>query len=296
VETALPARRAPRLSIRLTIFLAALLPAALTLPGPLLAAGERLPIFDTHLHYSHPAWAPHGMAEVLSKLDAAGVPRALLSSTPDEGTLTLYRAHPQRFVPILRPYREGVNSGNWFNDAATPAYLAGRLAKGFYRGIGEFHLFSSDAARTPVLRKVARLAVKKGIHLHVHAGAGPVAALFEQSPEVKILWGHAGMVTPVAEIRRMMTAHPNLIAELSFREGEILRGDTLDKNWQALLLAFPRRFLIGSDTYANHRWEEYPALVEEHRNWLKRMPADVARRIAYDNAARIFGWGSLKRP
>lgn len=278
------------------------LPGALLLlllagAAPVSAAGHgggRLPIFDTHLHYSQAAWDLVSAKEARALLEKAFVPRALVSSSPDDGSLTLHREDPQRFVPVLRPYRASVGLSNWFSDEATPGYLQGRLEQRSYQGIGEFHLSSEADARTEVVRRVARLAAERGIMLHVHADAGPVRVLFEHEPEVRILWAHAGMVTAVAEIGRMIGRYKNLWAELSFREWEISRGGTLDETWRRLLTDYTARFMIGTDTYANHRWEEYAALVDGHRRWLALMPSEKARDIAYRNAARMFGWGRLQ--
>ncbi len=144
-----------------------------------------------------------------------------------------------------------------------------------------------------MVRRVARLAAEREIVLHVHAGAAPVEVLFGHEPEVKVLWAHAGMVSPPEVIREMMRRHGKLWAEVSFREGEILPGAALDPAWRALLLEFPGRFMIGTDTYANGRWEEYEALITGHRRWLALLPGEAARRIAYGNAAELFGVSGL---
>ena len=140
------------------------------------SAAERLAIFDAHVHYSQEAWQRFGPKAIVAKLEAAGVSRALVSSTPDDGTLKLQRHDPERFLAELRPYRAGVGLGNWFTDAATPDYLASRLsaAPGTYVGIGEFHLPIDKAARTPVLARVVALARQHGLVLHVHASESPV--------------------------------------------------------------------------------------------------------------------------
>ena len=72
---------------------------------PLRAQSSDLPIFDTHIHYSAPDWASHPPERVLDILARAGIQRALVSSTPDDGTLALYEKDPGRIVPMLRPYR-----------------------------------------------------------------------------------------------------------------------------------------------------------------------------------------------
>lgn len=268
--------------------LACLIAALLWAHAGTARAEERLRIFDTHVHYSRAAWEVYSPAVVENLLKAAHVVRALVSSSPDDGTLALYGHAAQRFVPMLRPYRAGVGPDNWTRDEATPGYLADRLKKGIYKGIGEFHLWDARAARTPVLKKVARLAVARNILLHVHAGAAPVRELFGIEPRLRILWAHAGMVTPPEEVGRMLDAYEKLWAELAFREGEILAGEKLNPAWRKVLKAHPSRFMIGTDTYTNSRWEAYARLVASHRAWLKRLPRKIAAAIAHGNASRVL--------
>jgi hypothetical protein len=96
-------------------FLAAAL-AAMAFSAPAVAAEKMLPVFDTHVHYSQEAWQPFSPGAILDKLTAAGVARALVSSTPDDGTLKLYRADRERIVPILRPYRDRGDMDGWFRS------------------------------------------------------------------------------------------------------------------------------------------------------------------------------------
>ena len=69
-------------------------------------AREPLPLFDAHVHFSVGATAIYTPADALDILDSAGIRTAILSSTPNDGTLALYAAYPRRFVPFLRPYRK----------------------------------------------------------------------------------------------------------------------------------------------------------------------------------------------
>lgn len=262
--------------------------------APCAAGDKRLPIFDTHLHYSQDAWASYGPRTVIEILDAAKVPRALVSSTPDEGTLKLYREDPDRFVPILRPYRAGVGPGNWFEDPGTMSYIAERLERGIYLGIGEFHLFDAGAAGTPQIKRLAAMAVEKALVLHVHSGSAPVYALFAIEPKLRILWAHAGMSSAPEEIGEVLDRYDWLWAELAFRAGDIAPGGRLDPAWRDLLLRHPDRFMIGTDTYVTQRWDVYGGLLEEHRQWLAQLPRAVAEAIAYGNAARQFGAGKKK--
>ena len=262
-------------------------------PGVAVAA-DRLPVFDTHLHYNRDAWDLYGPRTVIGMLDAANVPRALVSSTPDDGTLKLYRADAGRFVPVLRPYRAGVGQGNWFRDPELAAYIEQRLKRGIYAGIGEFHLFDADEAGTPLLRRIVELAVERDIMFHVHCGAGPVRALFALEPRLKILWAHAGRSEPPEVIGELIARYSRLWTEVSLRGYDIAPEGRLDAAWRDLFLRHSDRFMIGTDTYVTSRWEVYPDLVEEHRRWLAQFPREVAEAIAYRNAVRHFGAGNRK--
>lgn len=145
--------------------LAALLIAVMAVPAGV-TADQRLPVFDTHVHYSRAVWAVHDPAAALVALRAAGVTRALVSSTPDDGTLALYRLDATMVVPVLRPYRRDIGAGNWFRDPGLITYLEARLDQGVHRGIGEVHLF--DAALAPAVRALARLAAARHLILHLH--------------------------------------------------------------------------------------------------------------------------------
>ena len=251
-------------------------------------AQDRLPIYDTHLHYSRDAWSAFPPAQIIALLDGAGVTRALVSSTPDDGSLTLVRAAPISFVPILRPYREGANPSNWFNDPGMVEYLEARLKAGTYRGIGEFHLYDAGAVATPTVRRVVALAVERDIVVHVHSGAEPVKALFALDPKLKVLWAHAGMSEPPEIVGPMLDRHAALWTEVSFRAGDIAPGGNLAPAWRDLLLRYSERIMVGTDTYVTARWHDYAGLIEQHRGWLGQLPQEPAEAIAWRNATRLF--------
>jgi hypothetical protein len=280
-------------SILAAASLAVVLAASGAAPG---AAQERLPIFDAHVHYSQEAWTPYPPAKILETLREAGVPRALVSSTPDEGTLRLHEAAPERVVPILRPYRDRTDMGDWFRNPAVLDYVTERLDRGLHRGIGEFHLWNAAEAKTPQMRALAARAVSRGLMLHVHSGASPIRALFALEPKLEILWAHAGMGAPPEVVGELLDDYASLWAELSFRAEDVAPGGELDAAWRDLLLRHTDRFLIGSDTYITPRWDEYRALIAQHRDWLGRLPSEAAKAIAYGNAVRLFGAGDYAWP
>lgn len=150
------------------------------------APADELPIVDTHLHYSQNSWQDYAPAAVLLLLDQAGVRRAFVSSTPDDGTMRLYEAAPDRIVPVLRPYRQPGELSSWHQDPTVVPYLEQRLARPVYRGIGEFHLTGAEA-RAPIVRQVAELAAGHGLFLHCHCDAEAVEILAGLVPGVTVL-------------------------------------------------------------------------------------------------------------
>jgi hypothetical protein len=246
-----------------------------------------LPIFDAHIHYSAPDWSSHPPERVLAILDGAGVSRALVSSTPDDGTVRLYEKAPARIVPELRPYRTRADMAGWWQDASIVAYLESRLQRKIYRGIGEFHLHGGQTG-TPVIRRVVELAVRDGLILHAHSDERAVVELFGIDPRVRILWAHAGMSSGPEAVGALLDRHPNLWVELALRYGDVAPGGALDPRWRALFLRHPDRFLVGTDTWVTSRWDAVAPSAAEARRFLGELPREVAEQIAFRNADRLY--------
>jgi hypothetical protein len=253
--------------------------------GPAAAADALLA--DAHVHYSAPDWRVYSPDQVVAILDQAGITRALVSSTPDDGTLTLYDRDPKRVVPMLRPYRTRADMGTWFRDPSIPPYLEQRLARGVHKGIGEFHIHGSNNAN-PVLKRIMELAVQHDLYLQAHSDDAAVIELFAIEPRAKIIWAHAGMSSGAAAVGALMDKHAHLWADLSYRYGDVAPGGTLDPAWRALLIRHADRFMLGSDTWTTSRWEQVVALAGEARRFLQQLPPEVADKIARENFERLF--------
>jgi hypothetical protein len=249
---------------------------------------ERLPIFDTHVHYKEPAWEVYPPETIINLLKKTGVEKALVSSSPDEGTRMLYREDPERIIPFLRPYHDDINSSNWYLKERVFPYILERLEMPIYKGIGEFHIHNSFDADSPIIKKTARLAVERDLYLHVHSDHRAVETIFSYEPEVKVLWAHAGMTDPPDVVAWMFSRHKNLWVDISIREYEIAPNGTLSPEWKKLFLEYADRITIGSDTWINAQWDNYEAIIAFDRSWLAQLPDDVARQIAFENAKRLF--------
>jgi len=274
--------------------------ALLSLAGALPAQPYQGPLFDAHLHYNVEAQQPHPLADVLGRMQRSGVRAIVANSRPNAGTLSLAtaleatRAAGVRVVPFVRLYRDRADYGGWFADESIYQMVVDELARGTpagpYRGLGEFHLYDSANADGPVAIKLMRLAEQRGLLVLAHVDEVAIAKLMAHAPKARLIWAHTGIGgAPIARVRELLQRYPGLLAELSYRPGLTEAGGHLSPAWQELLSQQPERFLIGSDTWINQRWQYYEGLMDEARLWLGDLPAPAARLIAWGNGARLFG-------
>jgi len=263
----------------------ALLCLACCVAGPSAGASE-LPIFDAHLHYSQDAWESVPPPEAIAILRKAGLKRALISSSGDDGQQRLHALAPDLVIPELRPYRSRGDIGTWIRDESVIPYLEERLRRYRYAGLGEFHLYGADAD-LPVPRRMVQLARRNKLFLHAHSDADAVERLFAQWPEARILWAHSGFERP-EKVREMLRRHRNLWCDLAFRTDHAREGK-VDPDWRAAFLEFPDRFLVGTDSFTPERWYYIGEHARWSRQWLADLPRDVAERIAWKNGETLFG-------
>jgi predicted TIM-barrel fold metal-dependent hydrolase len=250
-----------------------------------LAAAADLPIFDAHLHYSHDAWEMLSPADAVAILRKAGIKRALISSSGDEGQQRMKALAPDVVITELRPYRSRGEIGTWVRDESVPNYLEERLKKYRYSGIGEFHLYGADAD-LPVPRRMVDLAKQHGLFLHAHSDADAVERLLRQWPQAKILWAHSGFERP-EKVAELLRKHANLWCDLAFRTDHA-SGGKVEADWRKVFLAFPDRFMVGTDSFTPERWHYVQAHAEWSREWLADLPKDVAEQIAWKNGEALF--------
>jgi len=272
-----------------TALLAALL---WVLSTTLATADQSRPIVDAHIHYSHDTWETVPPPEAVKVLRQAGVKKAFVSSSNDDGTLMLHKEAPDLVVPVLRPYRTRGEIGTWVRDLSIVPHVEGRLKANTYAGIGEFHVFGADAD-LPVMRRLVELAKERKIFLHAHSDADAVERIFRQDPQARVLWAHSGFDQP-DNVRAMLAKHKMLWADLAFRN-DYAPGGRLDGAWKQLFLDFPDRFMVGTDTPSPERWYYVVEHANFSRKWLSELPPDVADAIAFRNGERLAAWALGQR-
>ncbi len=250
------------------------------------ADAAELPIFDAHIHYSHDAVVQVPPKQAAEILRAAGVRKALVSSSDDDGTQRLFEAAPDIVVPALRPYRRRGEISTWMHDPTVIDYVEDRLARFSYRALGEFHAYGDDIA-TPVLQRLIALAKQHGLLLHAHSDADAIDRIFKTDPEARVLWAHSGFDRP-DQVRETLRRHKNLWSDLAYRWDQGNDG-VVTPQWRAAFEEFPDRFMVGTDTFAPERWYYIAEHASFSRAWLASLPPDLAGKIAYGNAEAMLG-------
>ena len=270
------------------------------------AADYSGPLFDAHLHYNEEAWngqtGPHPVADVLARIKKSGVKAVIANSRPNAGTKALVNATrgsgDLTVVPFIRLYRNRADYDSWFKDDTIYDMVVTEHARGAtvassrveYKGIGEFHLYDSANANGPVAKKLMQFAAKNKLAVLAHVDDTAIDLLMAHAPDARLIWAHTGIGgAPVARVDALLSKYPQLMGELSYRPGLTCDGGKLCSEWRALLVKYPSRFMIGSDTWVNQRWQYYEEQMLGYRVWLGDLPPDVARKVGWSNGADLFG-------
>lgn len=132
--------------------------------------------------------------------------------------------------------------------------------------------------------------------------------LLAHARDATVVWAHSGAdqtghSTP-ALYKRLMQAHPNLVLQLKigattvpgrslFVQNDVLDGDRLRPEWLDIIRSFPERMVLGGDNFhsapgARTPFQRPQDNAPRARILLQQLPADLARRVASENAIRIY--------
>lgn len=261
----------------------------LLLASPAHAQQPPLKIFDAHMHWNQEPNPFYSLEKIVEVFKRNGVTGILATSRPNKGTHQLMEAKPEGLwiVPFIRPYRTRADIQTWFDDPAIWDLIQDEYKRGYYRGIGEFHIYGKSAS-APLVKRIVDFAVERDLYLHAHCDEDALLILFGHNPKARIIWAHTGFSTPPARVAELLKAYPGLTGEMSYRGG-IMTGGQLTPEWRDLFTRHSERFVLGSDTWINERWFSYDAIFKEYRTWLAQLPPEPAARIAHGNAERLFG-------
>lgn len=127
----------------------------------------------------------------------------------------------------------------------------------------------------------------------------PFERLLSHNRKARIVWVHAGWEHTghgtVDLYGRLLKAHENLYLSLkvhgqSTEANRPLAVGKLKAAWSRLIQDFPDRFVLGSDQFYGipGKTREFPISEDASRAILRQLPADVAKKVATENAQRVY--------
>ena len=166
----------------------------------------------------------------------------------------------------------------------------------------------------PPLMAIAQAAAHAGVPLDLHAEPvepdgkrheaevfGTVAQMLESNPGLRLILSHTAM-TNARNARALLAAFPSLMMNVNFakhRHGMWRNLEAVSDaqgrvyaDWAELFEAMPERFMLGSDMFFSRvesPEDDYRRRIRNVRRCLGSLSPDAARRIAYENARRVFG-------
>ena len=245
------------------------------------------PLFDSHLHYSAEDAQRFNPQAIIDLLDKNAIHYAAVTGTPPEHVSKLYQLAPDRIVPLLGVYRHGTDKSTWTNDETLIPYLEKELERGYWRGIGELHIFARDR-HTKVFKQVIALATARQLPLLIHGDPAVIDTLYEITPKQPIIWAHAGTFPYPDLVSDYLRRYPNLSIDVSMRDERIAPDGIISDDWYELFITHPDRIMIGVDTYSTERWQMFDAAAGTLRNWLAQLPEEIAVQLAFTNAATLY--------
>lgn len=134
----------------------------------------------------------------------------------------------------------------------------------------------------------------------LHENLTAFERLLSHNRNARIVWAHVGWDNTghltVALMRRLLETHPNLYLSVKVDPLSLPHNRPLNESreirpeWTDLIRAFPDRFVIGSDQFYGipGLTPRRPPSSQGPRVFLNQLPPDLARKVGYENAVRIY--------
>src|SRR5215510_13739340 len=162
----------------------AVVAGVLLVPAGAAAQQQQLKIFDAHLHYNQEPDPFYSLDKVLEVFKRNGVAGIIANSRPNKGTHQLVDAKAPGLwvVPFIRPYRTRDDVQNWSTDPAIYDLIEAEYKRGYFRGIGEFHIYG-NAAQAPLVKQVVDFAAGRNLYLLAHCDEAALLILLAHNPK-----------------------------------------------------------------------------------------------------------------
>ena len=218
--------------------------------------------------------------------------------------------NPEAARWYLREAEEKLQSGEFFGLGEYILLHYAYDLRGWGQTGGEVRL----SADSPLMQRIAGLGATYQVPVLFHLEAEPEASvqavrLFEAHPNTTFIWAHNCGRASADRIRQMLGRVPRLMCDLGGMSVTPNNPGGYGRYWpkrtpymhlvQAddgkvypemlrLFEDFSERFLLGTDTAHTPALRFYEERIQAFRQMLSQMSPATARRIAYENAERLF--------
>jgi len=276
---------------------------------------EKYPLIDVHSHRS-PSWGPTA-EEFLDIMNAAGISRMnVFEAGGGPEAALLARQYPDRFVVSYRPPIDRSTAMKGMLDDEGVRRIRVEVEKalksGLYKGLGEIITYRGGVAPSnippdsPLIRSILELARRYNVPINIHCSADgwqEMDRLLRAHPQTVVIWAHAGSYLSPSVIGDFLRDYPNLYFDLSMKHPPwtsqrssrypILPGEVIDEGWRRLFESYPDRFLVGFDFGQQGNPLNTPQSMakqvgEFFRTMLAQLSSTTARKIAYENAEKVY--------
>ena len=270
---------------------------------------EKYPLIDVHSHRSRSDLQT--AAEFLEVMHVGGISRMnVFDADRGPNQPLLAREYPDRFVVSYRPPIDRSAEMKWpLDDEEERQILLAvekALKSGLYKGLGEVITnrggASNISADSSVVRRIVQLAGQYNVPINIHCPADKWAEmdrLLRAYPQTVVIWAHAGLYLSPSVIGEFLRDFPKLYFDLALTHATgtirgrghsfILLGEVIDDSWRQLFESYPDRFLVGFDFGQRGITKSMAKEVGEYfRTMLTQLTSTTARKIAYENAARLY--------
>tara|TARA_Y100000591_G_scaffold197029_1_gene170519 strand:- start:228 stop:1163 length:936 start_codon:yes stop_codon:yes gene_type:complete len=128
--------------------------------------------------------------------------------------------------------------------------------------------------------------------------------LYSKFPEINFIIPHMGFGS-IEQVDEILSKHKNVFMTISKKEKKnpsvskniskkigdgMIENRVLKDDWKFILIKHQDRLMFATDAHKSFRWQIYEKIViKSRKEILKYLPKKVAKKIAYQNAEKIYG-------
>jgi hypothetical protein len=264
---------------------------------------------DSHIHYNWDHRKETSPEQVVEILKQHNVGLTIVAGTPSELALELREKGGDWIIPFFSPYIHELGKRDWYLDEQVVKDAEQGLKDGLYYGIGEVHFMNGFKPKTDnrIFLLLIALAEEYQVPMMIHIDSGneiTFQKLCQANPKVRMIFAHAGGNLRPDHIEKILNSCGNVWVDFAARDpwrydGISKPDHTLLPEWKKLVLKYPDRFITGTDPVwkvtrwstwdtDDEGWTHYQKLYDYHWAWLNDLPADVRKKIAWQNTQTLL--------